>query len=194
MHVGYARTSATGPSALKQQVAALEQAGCDKIVTETISLTTPKRPKLAKAMRALGPGDTLVVAEPHRLTASLAEIVAIATTLAERGAGLKIVSLGFDSSERGSKRTLKLLASLAESERAVRHERQAEGIARAHAAGKRFGRPPMVDEIPTVLALRAEGRSLSDIVKETGISRATIYRWLAAHPHGASDGQGAPVA
>ena len=52
-----------------------------------------------------------------------------------------------------------------------------EGIAKAKAEGRTGGRPKTVDE-GTIRRLRGEGLTAAQIVKQTGISRAAVYRAL----------------
>jgi DNA invertase Pin-like site-specific DNA recombinase len=60
MIIGYARVSTDGQT-LDAQHSALVNAGAEKIYSEKISGAITDRPALAKALAALGQGDTLVV-------------------------------------------------------------------------------------------------------------------------------------
>lgn len=60
-----------------------------------------------------------------------------------------------------------------------RGERQAEGIAKAKAAGVYRGRKPSVDAVE-VRRLEAEGFGASQIAKQLKIGRASVYRVLEA--------------
>jgi DNA invertase Pin-like site-specific DNA recombinase len=60
MIVGNARVSTDGQT-LDAQNAALREAGCARIYSEKISGAVTDRPALAKALAALGNGDTMVV-------------------------------------------------------------------------------------------------------------------------------------
>lgn len=72
-----------------------------------------------------------------------------------------------------------ILAGTAAWERAVMLERQLEGIAKAKAAGKYQGRAPTARrQTERVRALHAEGAKVAEIVKQVGISRASVYRCL----------------
>jgi DNA invertase Pin-like site-specific DNA recombinase len=65
MIVGYARVSTHGQT-LDAQQAALREAGCEKVYSEKISGAVADRPALAKAITALGNGDTLVACKLDR--------------------------------------------------------------------------------------------------------------------------------
>src|SRR5262249_54282208 len=64
--IGYARVSTDGQT-LQAQTEALHSAGCARIFAEKISGAYRERPQLAKAIAALGEGDTLVVCKLDRV-------------------------------------------------------------------------------------------------------------------------------
>ena len=72
--IGYARVSTDGQT-LAAQTEALHQAGCGKIYSEKISGAYSDRPALAKALQALGEGDTLVVTKLDRLARSTRDLL-----------------------------------------------------------------------------------------------------------------------
>ena len=72
---------------------------------------------------------------------------------------------------------LNLLGAFAEFETEIRKERQADGIAKAKAAGRYRGRPKSIDP-EQIAALKAEGLGASAIAKRLGIGRASVYRVL----------------
>jgi len=62
-------------------------------------------------------------------------------------------------------------------------ERQRCGIAAAKAAGKYQGRKPTARaKAAEVGRLKAGGASVGEIVQQTGISRASVYRIIEAEP------------
>src|SRR5215467_8733374 len=67
--IGYARVSSDGQS-LEGQQEALKAAGCTKVYAEKISGAVTDRKALARAIAALGKGDTLVVTRLDRLARS----------------------------------------------------------------------------------------------------------------------------
>ena len=60
-------------------------------------------------------------------------------------------------------------------------ERTRAGLAAAAANGRKGGRPRKVDDVDAAKArqLREKGIAASDIAKMLGVSRATVYRYLA---------------
>lgn len=83
---------------------------------------------------------------------------------------------------------LAVFAWVARQERERIRERVRAGLARARAAGRRFGRPRAVLDASRVERLLAEGLSLREVARRTGYSRATIARRfrLARKPPSAS--------
>jgi DNA invertase Pin-like site-specific DNA recombinase len=75
-----------------------------------------------------------------------------------------------------------VLGSLAEYERELIKERSALKRASSRANGTRFGRPRKVDDcthIETAKRMKNDGHTARDIAKYLGVSRATLYRYLA---------------
>jgi DNA invertase Pin-like site-specific DNA recombinase len=72
-----------------------------------------------------------------------------------------------------------MLGVFAAFETNLRKERQAEGIAKAKAAGVYKGRPPSTD-VMKVRALKKKGLGASEIAKTLNIGRASVYRALDA--------------
>jgi DNA invertase Pin-like site-specific DNA recombinase len=69
MKMGYARVSTDGQS-LDAQIATLKAEGCDRVFSEKASGAKTDRTALASALKALGPGDCLVVTRLDRLARS----------------------------------------------------------------------------------------------------------------------------
>ncbi len=63
------------------QLAALKQAGCQRIFTDKATGTHVKRPKLTKCLKALAHGDTLVIWKPGGLGRSLRDIISLLVSL-----------------------------------------------------------------------------------------------------------------
>jgi DNA invertase Pin-like site-specific DNA recombinase len=74
MIVGYARVSTHGQT-LDAQQAALKAAGAEHIYAEKISGARSDRPQLAKLLKALGEGDTVVVTRLDRLARSTRDLL-----------------------------------------------------------------------------------------------------------------------
>jgi DNA invertase Pin-like site-specific DNA recombinase len=180
MLVGYARVSSVGQS-LDVQLDALTTAGCNKIFSEKRSGTsTGGRHALEDALTFVREGDTLVVTRLDRLARSAGDLHAIVKRLADQNVEFRCLQQGgMDTSTSTGKLLLGVLASIAEFEADIRRERQREGIDRAKAAGVYKGRKPSVDAA-MVRSLREQGLGGSEIAKQLGIGRASVYRALHA--------------
>jgi DNA invertase Pin-like site-specific DNA recombinase len=157
-------------------------AGCTVIRSEKVTGTsTEGREELATLLEFLREGDTLVVTRIDRLARSLYDLQKIVHDLRRRGVALKATEQPIDTGTAAGKCFLDMLGVFAEFETNLRKERQMEGIARAKAngiyAGK--GRPASIDPA-TVRALKAQGMGATEIAKELGIGRASVYRALEA--------------
>ena len=91
MKYGYARVS-TDDQNPALQLAALKKAGCRTVFKdEGLSGATTKRPALARCLKALRPGDTLIVWKLDRLGRSLRDLITMLDEL--RAQGVKFRSL-----------------------------------------------------------------------------------------------------
>lgn len=181
MIVGYARTSTVDQTAgLEAQQRELAGAGCEKVFVEQVSSVDVKaRERLAEALDFIRKGDTLVVTKLDRLARSVAHLLEILELVEEKGAALRILSMGIDTGTATGKLMLTLLGGVAEFERSIMLERQREGIAKAKAEGKYKGRKPTAKaKANEVLAMHAEGVGATEIAKRLSIGRASVYRIL----------------
>jgi DNA invertase Pin-like site-specific DNA recombinase len=143
MRLGYARVSSDTQD-YAGQVEALKAAGCERIYSEKASgKSTNGRPQLAKLLKALQPGDVMVVTKLDRVARSARDLLNIvAGELTERQCGF--VSLGdswCDTTNATGRFMLTVMSGIAELERDLIRSRCAAGIARAKAKGVKFGRP-----------------------------------------------------
>lgn len=184
MQVGYARVSSVGQS-LDVQLAALNEAKCEKVFAEKLSGTTAgKRLALQEALEFAREGDTLVVTRLDRLARSAGDLHAIVSQLSRKGVGFHCLQQsGVNTTTSTGKLLLGMLAAIAEFETDIRRERQREGIERAKSAGVYKGRKPSVD-IAAVVELREQGVSPTMIAKQLRIGRASVYRALKGTPEG----------
>jgi DNA invertase Pin-like site-specific DNA recombinase len=181
MRFGYTRVS-TVAQTLHQQHDALKAVGVSKIYSDTMSGARDDRPGLAALMDQLRPGDTVVVWKLDRLGRNMLHILETVKALTERGVVLVSTSDGIDSSTAAGRMMIGVLGSLAEYERELVKERTALKRATSRATGTRFGRPRKVDDaehISTAKRMRSDGHTAKDIAKYLGVSRATLYRYLA---------------
>ena len=180
--VGYARVSSASQN-LDRQLEALRSAGCERIFQEKVSGASRDREQLDAALTYLREGDTLICTSMDRLARSLPDLHSLVRELTDREIAVRFLKEGqiySRESDSVSRLMLSLLGAVAEFERSLIRERQAEGIARAKARGVYKGRPTALDESQAqkLNDLAAVGVPKSKIAEQLGISRATVYRYL----------------
>ncbi len=177
MLYGYARVSTTDQD-LTLQEEALKAAGCDMVVSEKVTGTSREgRRELERLLQFIREGDTLVVTRIDRLARSIGDLQDIVRGLKAKGVSLRATMQSVDTSTAAGKAFLDMLGVFAEFETNLRKERQAEGIAKAKAAGVYKGRRPEIDRT-AILTLKAQGLGATAIAKRLGIGRASVYRIL----------------
>lgn len=183
MLVGYARTSTVEQEAgLEAQQKQLIATGCTKVFVEQVS-SVGQRERLEAALDFVREGDTLVVTRLDRLARSTAHLLAIVARLDAKQVALRILDFGgsaVDTQSPSGKMLLTMFAAVAQFEREVMLARQKEGIAKAKAAGKYRGRAPTaLRQSVQIRSLHSGGMAPADIARQTGVSRASVYRVLS---------------
>jgi DNA invertase Pin-like site-specific DNA recombinase len=180
--VGYTRVS-TVAQTLDQQNSALDAAGVTKVFSDVMSGARDDRPGLAQLLAYVRAGDTVVVWKLDRLGRNMLHILQTVKELTDRGVTLVSTSDGIDSSTPAGRMMIGVLGSLAEYERELIRERTALKRQASRANGTKFGRPCKVadaEHIATAKRMKNDGHTGKDIAKYLGVSRATLYRYLAA--------------
>jgi DNA invertase Pin-like site-specific DNA recombinase len=178
MIIGYARVSTDGQT-LDAQHSALTAAGCVKVYSEKVSGTVTERKALARAVAALGSGDTLIVTRLDRLARSTRDLLNTLDTIAKAGAGFRSIADAWaDTTTPHGRLMLTVLGGLAEFERELIRARTDEGRKRALARGIRFGRKLKLTahQRQEALAREAAGEALADIGRSYNVSHSTISR------------------
>jgi DNA invertase Pin-like site-specific DNA recombinase len=115
----------------------------------------------------------------------------VVAQLAERGIGFKSLTEQIDTTTPGGKLIFHVFGALAEFERDVIRERTQAGLAAARARGRLGGRPKKLrdaKQLELARTLYAGGQTdIATICQTLGISRATLYRSLKAHPVAPAD-------
>ncbi|MGO3072402.1 MAG: recombinase family protein [Brevibacterium linens] len=179
--VGYARVSSPEQN-LDRQTNRLADAGAQKLFTDRVSGSTRNRPGLDAAIEYLRAGDTLLVASMDRLARSLVDLHILVAELTTNAITVTFLQEGQSYSANPSptgKLLLGMLGAVAEFERSIIRERQAEGIARAKARGVYKGRKPVPDQkIEQARQLISQGVPKARVARELGISRSSLYKHL----------------
>lgn len=180
MILGYARTSTVEQEAgLEAQHRDLTAAGVEKVFAEQVS-SISARAQLELALDYLRDGDVLTVTKLDRLARSIGDLCAIIKQIEAKGASLRILGMGLDTSTASGRLMLNVLGSVAQFEREVMLERQREGIAKAKGEGRYKGRAPTARAKATdIHRLAAEGKTREAIAMQLNIGVASVYRVLA---------------
>jgi DNA invertase Pin-like site-specific DNA recombinase len=177
-NLGYARVSTNGKD-LSAQVAELHAAGCVKIYREKASGAKSDRPELAKLLRAIDPGDVLIVSRLDRLARSTRDLLNVLDAVAKAGAGFRsLKDTWADTTTPHGRLMVTVLGGLAKFERELIRARTGEGRKRAQARGVRFGRPRKLNSHQRQEALQrlAAGETQADIARTFGVDPTTIGR------------------
>jgi DNA invertase Pin-like site-specific DNA recombinase len=176
--IGYARVSTDGQS-YANQVAALKAAGAVNVFYEKQSGARSDRPQLAKAIASLEAGDVLMVTRLDRLARSTRDLLNVLHQVGERGAAFRsLADQWADTATMHGRLMVTVLGGLAEFERSLIKARCDVGIARARAAGVRFGRKPALTAYQRAEAIkrREAGEPQSMIAQTYGVDQSTISR------------------
>lgn len=180
MIVGYARTSTDNQIAgLEAQERLLREAGCERVFSEQVS-SVGRRDRLQEALRFVRAGDVLVATKPDRIARSTKDLLDIVEQLAVLDVVLRILSMGgmeLNTQQPTSRLMLTVMGAIAEFERSLMLERQIEGIKKAAEQGKYKGRAPTARrQSSSILKLYGQGMKPTEIAKQVGVSRASVYR------------------
>lgn len=179
-NVGYVRVSTIVQNTARQ----LDGVALDKVFEDKASGKNTDRPQLAACLSHLREGDTLYVHSMDRLCRNLDDLRRIVKELTGRGVVVKFHKEGLAFTGEDSPMSnllLSMLGAVAEFERSIILERQREGIAIAKSEGKYKGRKPSLttDRIAELRKRAAGGEKKTALAREFGVSRETVYAYLA---------------
>lgn len=173
--IGYIRVSSTDQNTARQ----LEGVALDEVFTDKVSAANTDRPELQAMLRHIRKGDVLHVHSIDRLARSLEDLLALVKGLISRGVAVSFhkEQLHFTGEANPMQELmLGLLGSVAQFERALIRERQAEGIAKAKEKGVYKGRVKSVDDDAIRKAMAQDGASFRKVAKALGVSLSTVQR------------------
>ena len=190
MEYGYARVSTREQNAQRQIIALREFGVAEKqIFVDKQSGKDFERPKYQKLVKKLKPDDVLVVKSIDRLGRNYEEILEQWRMITkEKQAAIVVLDMPLLDTRRSRDLTgtliadivLQLLSYVAQTERELIRQRQAEGIAAARERGVRFGRKPKErpPEYGAVKALWQSGEiSAREAARRLQVSHRTFLRW-----------------
>ena len=180
-NIGYVRVSTVEQNTARQ----LDGVALDKLFSDKVSGKSTDRPQLQACLSYVREGDTLHVHSMDRLARNLEDLLRLVRELTGRGVRVHFhkenqVFTGDDNPM--AVLMLSLLGAFASFERQLLLERQREGIAIAKASGKYNGGKPKLkaEQVEHLKARVAAGVPKAVVARELGITRATLYTYLAA--------------
>jgi DNA invertase Pin-like site-specific DNA recombinase len=183
--LGYVRVSTAGQT-LDQQRDALIEAGIqsERIYEDTISGVKSHRPGLEVLLNYARPGDSVTVLRLDRLGRSVLHMVNTIADLDARGITVRSLTEGIDLATPAGRLQAHLLMVIAQYEREISRERVAEARAAVERRGGKWGRKAVLTpgQVAMARTLRAAGQSPTDIAKQFGCSRTTLYRVTSGPP------------
>lgn len=179
--LGYARVSSSSQN-LDRQRAALHTAGATRIWEDTITGATRDRPALNQALDYARDGDMLVVTSMDRLARSVPDLHSIVSDLTDRGVAVRFLNeqqTYTADSDPVSRFMLSILGAVAQLERELIRERQADGIAAAKARGV-YDRKPILspEQVSHAREMVDSGVPKAVVARRFKIARSTLYKYL----------------
>ncbi|WP_187488933.1 recombinase family protein [Duffyella gerundensis] len=152
-----------------------------RLIEEQISgsVAASERPGFMRLLDRMESGDVLIVTKLDRLGRNAIDIRQTVELLSASEIRVHCLALGgVDLTSPAGKMTMQVISAVAEFERDLLVERTHAGLARAKAAGKRFGRPPALtqEQRQSVFELIDAGESISAIARRFDTTRQTIMR------------------
>jgi len=187
MLIGYMRVSKSdGTQALDLQRDALLAAGVapERLYADRASGRKDDRPGLATCLKALQPGDTLVVWKLDRLGRNLKHLVSVVDDLQQRQVGCKVLAgagVQMDTTTANGRLVFGIFAALAEFEAELIRERTRAGLAAASARGRRGGRPRKMTKEALRMAMAAmsdQTTSARTVARRLGVTTTTLYMYV----------------
>lgn len=190
MIYGYARCSTNeSKQDIERQKRELRAMGAEELYFEYESGTKMERPELAKLLRHIKHGDTLVTTEISRMTRSMKQLCEIIELAVKLELKLQIgnfeVNCNKESMNPMTEGMIKMMGVFSEMERNLTAERVRSGIKNARAKGVRLGRPRMrADDVPKKVLeyfelYKAGHINKAGLARLCGVSKPTIYKYIA---------------
>lgn len=187
MLIGYVRVSkADGSQKVDAQRDAMLSAGVDpdRIYEDRASGKTDSRPALAECLKALQPGNTLVVWRLDRLGRNLSHLVRIGDELRSREIGLRVLAgagAQIDTTTANGRLAYNIFGAFAEFERELTLERTKAGLESARARGRLGGRPQKMDAGKVRIAAAAltdRTAIAAEVARNLSVSTTTLYTYV----------------
>lgn len=181
--IGYARVS-TEDQNLARQLEELDKLNLKKVFTDKSSGKDTNREGFQQMMDYVREGDELYVLSMDRLARSTLDLLAVTHTLKDKGVSVHFLKENVHIVPHGKESAmsdllLAMLGAVAQFERSLIRERQAQGIALAKKRGVYKGRKPIqITVIEKARQMIESGIPKTKVAKKLGISRNTLYNRL----------------
>src|ERR1700679_2278079 len=139
MKYGYARVS-TEDQNPAMQLAALKKAGYKTVFKDEVTGAHVIRPALARCLKKLETGDTLIVCKLDRLGRSLRDLIHMLDGFKHDGIKFRSLTEAIDTETPTGRAMWQMIGVLAELERSLIVERTRAGVKAAQKRGVKFGR------------------------------------------------------
>ena len=175
---GYARVS-TSQQSLDIQINALKEAEVkpSRIFTDKASGKTVDRDGLSLLRIKVEKGDVILVKKLDRLGRDTADMIQLIKEFDTIGVAIRFLDDGISTEGTMGKMVVTILSAVAQAERHRILERTNEGRIEAKAKGIKFGRKRTIDR-ERIHTLHEEGMGATDIARQMGIGRSTVYKLL----------------
>ncbi|MBE7216375.1 recombinase family protein [Shewanella benthica] len=174
--VGYVRVSSVQQNTDRQ----LDGVQLDKVFTDKCTGGTTNRPALDQLREYIRTGDTVVIHSIDRLARSIDDLRRLVKEWNTEGITVQFMKEGLvftaDENSPMAELMLNMLGAIAQFEKALINERQAEGIAKAKAKGVYTGRKANTAKHDDIKALLAEGISIRKVAVQLGCGVSTVQR------------------
>lgn len=180
MKIMYVRVSTKEQNTDLQRQAGQKE-GVEKYFEEKLSGKNTDRPEFKRMLEQLRPGDTVIVYKLSRLARSTIDLLETLKQFQKLEVEFKSLSESWaDTTTPAGRLMITIFAGIAEFERELINELQADGIAARRAKGLPMGRPTALspDQKDLVPVLYKGGKSLKQIAEMMKTSKRTIARTL----------------
>lgn len=175
---GYARVS-TSQQSLDIQIEALKDAGVksSRIFTDKVTGSHVNRAGLNLLRVKVEESDVILVKKLDRLGRDTADMIQLIKEFDNMGIAIRFLDDGISTEGAMGKMVVTILSAVAQAERQRILERTNEGRIEAKAKGVKFGRKRNIDR-KKIQTLHENGIGATDIAKQMGIGRSTVYKLL----------------
>ncbi|MEO8715275.1 MAG: recombinase family protein, partial [Acetobacteraceae bacterium] len=184
--IGYARVS-TEQQGTDPQLDELRAAQCDVVLEEHASGADRSRPVLARLLREIRPGETLVVVRLDRLARSVSHLLVVIEQLEAAGAHFRSLRDPIDTTTPQGMFSLQVLGAVAQLERSLIAERTKAGLRAARSRGRVGGNPGLRAGDPEAIRkvrVSRDAAHLEHVLAQLDIWLPTVRRMRPAQPWG----------